>query len=223
VVLIDKKDNIAGVPIVQVRDALRRIAGAGDHVYPQALAHYAKIGLEEAQRVVDALVIQRRLLPGEADPDGDLFYDFTTAGYGLANASAGRRFKKATAQRALDELLQRAEALNDNPRARYGVDKIVLFGSFLDPAAAEVSDVDLAIGTVMIQQPTPQEAADAYFRMVQGRRPGPDDPILNGDVLPYLKGGKAVLSPVELEQHEALLATVPHKIIWTRNEGAQPC
>lgn len=184
-VLIHKDDTIADVPIVRVRDALRRIAGGRNHLYPQALAQYAKISLLGAERVVDALVIQGRLLPGQADRDGSQFYDFTTAGYGLANASAGRRFKRATAQRALDEVLQRAEALNANPHARDGVGEIVLFGR-------------------------------------HGRRPGPDDPILKDDVLPYLEGGKAVLSRVELEQHEALLKTVPNKIIWTRKEGTRP-
>lgn len=216
VMLIDKNDSIGGVPIVLVRDALRRLTHRDD-VYVAALAHYGKLDLDLAQSVIDALVEQGRLEAGQPDRDGDLAYAWTIQGYALANASAGKRFKRATAQRALEELLQRAEALNANPLARFGVDKIVLFGSFLDPDAAEVSDVDLAIGTFMIQQPTPQEAGDAYYRMRQNKRPGPDEPLLNFDVLPYLKGGKAVLSPVDLEQHQELLAEVPHRTIWQRS------
>lgn len=213
--LIDKNQTIADVPIAQVRNALRRLT-LRDNVYPSAFARHAKLDDGRAQQVVDALVADGRLENGSPDRDGDLAYAWTTTGYALASASAGRRFKRATAQRALDGLLQRAAALNADPLARSGVDKIVLFGSFLDPAAAEVSAVDLAIATFMISQPTQREAGDAYLRWTHGRRRQADEPALQMDVLPVLKDGKAVLSPVDLEQHQELLAAVPHKIIWER-------
>lgn len=64
----------------------------------------------------------------------------------MTNATAARPVKRTTAARALAGLLERAEQVNADDVLAYQVDEIVVFGSYLDPAAEVVGDVDVAIG-----------------------------------------------------------------------------
>jgi len=72
----------------------------------------------------------------------------TVKGNALANASFGKPVSRATAMRLLGQVIDRARAYNADPSRLLTVTEIVAFGSYLDPAADPLGDLDLAVSTV---------------------------------------------------------------------------
>src|SRR5664280_415696 len=107
---------------------------------------------------------------------------------------------RATAQRALDGFLARVEEINANPMAGWGVRKVVLFGSFLDPSIERVGDVDLAVEMVPLRQLTKEQFDAVMRRWIHGRRrvqPGEPHAAVRGDAVPQEQ--KWVLKLLELD------------------------
>lgn len=136
--------TIAGLDIVQVRDALRRVK---DRPFARdSLAQLLGLADDVGTRLHEALVDQGYV---ERDPmaaSDDDWWRLTVKGNALTNASAAKPVKRSTADRALQGLLERAREVNDDDGLVYQVDEIVVFGSYLDPEAEVVADVDIAIG-----------------------------------------------------------------------------
>jgi len=79
---------------------------------------------------------------------GDDWWATTVKGNALANASFGKPISRATATRLLGQVIERARAYNADPARLLTVTEIVVFGSYLDPAAGLLGDLDLAVSTV---------------------------------------------------------------------------
>ena len=84
---------------------------------------------------------------GLAHARGD-WWATTVKGNALANASFGKPISRATATRLLGQVIDRARAYNADPSRLLTVTEIVAFGSYLDPAADPLGDLDLAVSTV---------------------------------------------------------------------------
>jgi predicted nucleotidyltransferase len=72
----------------------------------------------------------------------------TVKGNALAQASFGKPITRATAERHLGQVLARASAYNANPGYLLTVAEIAVFGSYLDPGADRLGDLDLAVTAV---------------------------------------------------------------------------
>jgi predicted nucleotidyltransferase len=72
----------------------------------------------------------------------------TVQGNALAQASFGKPISRATATRHLAEVIERARAYNADSRHLLTIAEIAVFGSYLEPAADRLGDLDLAVTTV---------------------------------------------------------------------------
>jgi predicted nucleotidyltransferase len=208
---ITRDQTIGGVPAVEVRNVLRHFI---DEVWEDVFI--ARMEGSDGAAVL-AQLVQEGYLESPVESQFGIKYELTTAGHALQHASAAKPVKRATAQKALDGLLVRVEEVNADPRTRDRIRSIVLFGSFLDEAVATVSDVDLAIELERVGEVTRKQAFDSYQRRRgQGAPPGPDDVLLHGDVFKILKGRSPILSLVDHREHEAFLASIPHRQIYPR-------
>lgn len=127
-------------------------------------------------------------------------YALTLEGGALRNASAGRRFRRATAERHLAQLLERVEQANASDELLYRVGKVLLFGSMLGDAAM-VGDVDLAVGLVAKTDDSALFQRWANDRILAASAGGRRFSNLtqqvtwpSEEVVHFLKGGSAVLS-----------------------------
>jgi hypothetical protein len=183
---IDSKTTIAGVPIIKVRDPLRR----SDACFtPRSSLNGSSSPRAQgrAGAVLNELTIDGRVVLSP-DIDGNERYELATDGHALAGATARQRVTRDTAQRALDGFLARVEKINANPLAEWGVRKLVLFGSFLDPNIERVGDVALAVEMVPLRQLTKEQFDAVMRRWIHGRRRvQPGEPMLQFDVMPFLK------------------------------------
>jgi hypothetical protein len=129
---IDSKTTIAGVPIIKVRGALRRSNGV---FYPEEFTQRLKQAEDKTQVVLNELITDGRVVLSP-DIDGNERYELAVDGHALAGATARQPVTRDTACWALDGFLARVEEINANPLAEWGARKVVLFGSFLDPASS---------------------------------------------------------------------------------------
>ena len=155
---------------------------------------------------------------GYIEPSGSGFRN-TDAGNAVAKVSKAKPIKKATAEKALEEFQKRAQQVNLETAYLYGVEKIVLFGPFLE-GAEKVKNVDVAIElspkernkTKLEERVTKQveeeEAAGKRFKSFADRRGWGKNKVLE-----FLKGKTRSLALHTLD--DAIL-TRPHKIIYTR-------
>jgi hypothetical protein len=72
----------------------------------------------------------------------------TVQGNALAQASFGKPISRATAARHLAQVIVRARRYNADPGHLLAVVEIAVFGSYLDPAADRLGDLDLAVTAV---------------------------------------------------------------------------
>lgn len=134
---IDPKSFVAGVPIREVRDFLRKHA---DHVWhPDALR---ETFADRADRLLAVLLSEGYV--EQVEEHGTFGYGNTPKGGQLARASAARPVTRSAAQRALDEFVARCEEVRQKADFLYTVETAILFGSMLG-SKPTVSDVDLAI------------------------------------------------------------------------------
>ena len=133
---------IAGVSAISLRDVLKR----ANEEYITAEAFERRLGFSEAdaQTLVAALVAEDYLVEHPHFPDA---WKLAVRGYALRMAST-RRYKRATAEKALEGFRERVGEVNSSERFPYRARKVVLFGSMLDPARDPVGNVDLAVDIV---------------------------------------------------------------------------
>jgi hypothetical protein len=140
-VRIVSNEFIAGYPTLEVRAFLRRY-------------RLTDFYIEAAE---DALVLSPRTatifmnkLKGlgfveELDKwDGHRVFRLTIKGQALANASAARPIRRKTAERVLEQFLERVQRVNSTQEYAYRVEHVVLFGSMLTDTE-RLGDVDVAI------------------------------------------------------------------------------
>lgn len=213
--------TIAGVDLVQVRDALRRVKQRRFTVASLA----DRLGVDDdGRRLVDALAEQGYLEREQPHDGEDGWWRLTVQGNALTNATAAKPVKRATAQRALDGLLERAQQVNDDASFAYQVDEVVVFGSFLDPDAEVVGDVDVAIGLspryegAELEQRSHERIQTA---LDAGRRFSSFFEELSWpqvEVLQLLKGRSRVLSITTID--DSILDVAEHRAVFLR-DGAQ--
>lgn len=78
----------------------------------------------------------------------DSWWVTTIRGDALAQASFGKPITRATATRNLALVIERVRAYNADPSRLLTVAEVAVFGSYLDPAAGHLGDLDLAVATV---------------------------------------------------------------------------
>lgn len=160
---VQKSDVIGGVPAPVAREIVRRVQGSprvaevAEHLFPD------KRSLDAA---FIALADEGYLRPDHIDKDGDIWWQTTMLGNSLTMASFGKPIKRATADRLLREVVARAEAFNRDPSHIVVVERLRVFGSYLDETVTELGDLDLE---VMIANLTTDPQAPAQYADASGR------------------------------------------------------
>ena len=88
-------------------------------------------------------------------------------GSALAQATAAKPLTRVTASRLVDEVLDRVATINRDSRYAYRVDKLVIFGSYLDPRARP-NDVDIGVRLIARYSAGRQEEAEQSRRIAHG-------------------------------------------------------
>lgn len=138
---LSRGDPVVGLPATDARELMRRL---GDAQPESRIASWIDTGnrtnTEVARAFADAGYLRVRITH-----DGEPWWETTTKGNALAQASFGRPITRATAQRHLTGVIERAQEFNSDESHLIDITEIVVFGSYLDPDAQHLGDLDLGI------------------------------------------------------------------------------
>ncbi|MCS4089319.1 hypothetical protein [Rhizobium sp. BK176] len=154
---IDRKETFLGHSLTKLKTLL--LAWEKGNRHPGSLGRLSNVSLSSgAVTAVISDAYDRGLF--ETSPpfgfpqdvaSGHRFLEtkLSDAGLAVASASARKRSSKDAAGRVLNDLIERADALNRDPKGVQRVEKIWVFGSFIDPAKSDVGDLDIVVETSM--------------------------------------------------------------------------
>jgi len=134
---VTKGETVCGMDALELRDVFRRA-----HQYSRHwLGHELGLTPSEIHQLVESLCAEGYV---RQYPEGSELYVLTVKGSALRMASAARPITRATATRLVQDVVCRAQQVNEGDYA-YKVGAVVVFGSYCDPAAERLSDVDIAV------------------------------------------------------------------------------
>ena len=240
---IDPKADFVGQPMLFVRDVVpkvhRRCGGAFD---ADEWAYAFAAGSQgDRERVLAELAARGYVHPvaaGDRDQlplraqfrDGPMWV-FTERGNQLANASAARPLRRASAEKVLAGFLDRVDEVEADRLCLHVVTEAILFGRMLDLERQTVSDVDIAVGLIQDEAKvralglSEQEVAiEAVGQFLHGVRPAAGEPIASEMlVLQRLKARKWSLSLHFMREWTAPGRPLPrHRVLYRRGEGRYP-
>jgi hypothetical protein len=136
---------VAGENAMRIREILRKSNGA----FPQNwLSDKFGYSPQKARGLATALEIAgyvKRDRDREERHDSTLpWYSVTPAGLMVADATAAKRIHRATAEAAICEFMKRIHVVNADSRYLYSVEKVAVFGSYLQ-SHQKLGDVDVAV------------------------------------------------------------------------------
>lgn len=166
---IDASNQIAGYPILRIRDLFK----AQKSFCAESIEWRMKVDSTEAQRLLRKLQALGYLEPEPAtktySSNNDQWFDLTQAGRTLALARAVPPMSRAKAERLFQEFMERVHEVNTNPMYLNKVTRVVVFGSYLRPEVTELNDLDLVVETrfKITDTETRHKAEDACRRSAQ--------------------------------------------------------
>jgi predicted nucleotidyltransferase len=137
----DYSKTIQGISLKDIRKLFRRT----EHVNVDLFKERFSISHHVASYALDELLLNGLLEKDEYDAG---WFKTTSLGKSLA-ASATVRMTNKKAHELYNSFLKRVEYVNsDESGFAYGVDRVVLLGSFLNPNLADYGDIDLLVRLV---------------------------------------------------------------------------
>jgi hypothetical protein len=155
---IDPRATIEGVPVTVIRTLFRRAGLEG-----VLTASFVRDTLHVSEFKAGAL-LRATVKAGFLKRENGGRWQLTTEGIRLRGSTAAKPLLRRTAERLLDELLQRITALNEDPRFLARVEKAIVFGSYLS-GGDRLGDVDVAVHLVP-RSPDPKKHREANDRRV---------------------------------------------------------
>jgi predicted nucleotidyltransferase len=223
---VDKDDQIAGVPATDLRRAFRVMRDEHYRRLDELCAALSTgLGLTQAQ----AKATTAQLIAEGYFDRGELGYALMERGLRLAAASTGKPIPRAKAEQFLDELLERARAINQSD-SWHRIAQIELFGSLLDPSRATVNDIDLLV-TLELRYEIPADnnelitVLNAYRRGRTGKDGGTLMQLFSfpaEEVFKQLKAGKRVYQLLDAASQDKLRDRTACKIVFEDHADPLP-
>lgn len=151
---IDQNQAVCGLPATAARDVMRLFrVPRPDYLVTEWVDD------DDIERLVHDLEREGWIQRARCSREGENWWQNTIRGNALAQASFCRPVMRATADRLLVSVVHRAEEYNADERYLLHVTEIVVFGSYLDPEAKKLGDVDLAVS---VRNRTEAESRDEF-------------------------------------------------------------
>lgn len=135
-----------------------------DWTRTEYIAHVVKVDVAEADRLLHQLESDGFVTHQTREHDGEILWNTTLRGSGLAGASFLKPINRAKAEALLAGVLDRAASYNADPDKPVWIEKVSLFGSLLDQTATDFGDIDLHVILEDRAEHDAAEAALAYSR-----------------------------------------------------------
>jgi predicted nucleotidyltransferase len=215
---IDPSDVLGEFPVLFVRKVVRRLNNRL-HWDAEAVQESAGIGPQRAADFIKALQKAGLAKANRGRDSGT--WTTTQLAQSFGAASAAKPITRQTAERVLQEFLERVDQVNSNAYFLARVTKVVLFGSYLRPELDRLGDIDIAVELrpkesdyQRVREATERRLADLADR---GRRVAgllARESWWRGEVLRFLKARSRAISLHDYGGEKELIDAVPHQVIY---------
>jgi predicted nucleotidyltransferase len=210
---VRKTDILCGYPALTIRDLLKRLRSV--EWTSEVVVKLLKIDKSEADKLVNWLMPEGFVEPGRIE--GHL--RMTTKGYALAGASS-QFIRRKTADRLIQEFLQRVDEINQDPELLYSIGEVVVFGSYVG-YGDELGDVDLAVSYVRRETDGKRYGDLVLQRVREAKEAGRSfsswtDELYWGEyeVMLKLKNRSASISLHDLKSHRDFVYGQAHTVLY---------
>jgi predicted nucleotidyltransferase len=157
---------------------------------------------------------------GLIEASGKGTWAVTQAGRTFSAATAAKPVRRATAEKALAEFLERVTQVNEDPYFLAEATRVVLFGSMLKPEVERLSDVDLAVE--LVSKEMDRDLASLKNRQRAEELADQGRSFRNSlewaavwylEAFRYLKGGSRVISLAHYSVEKTFVLAVPHRFL----------
>lgn len=218
---INPKSIICGLPAIKARDLMKFYQDHGFNTYSfkERLKDRYKIKGNQANDIFNEFSDTGYI------NKSDNTWGVTLKGAQLALASAAKRFKRKSVDKAYKDFMGRVSEINKDDNYLYKVEKVVVFGSYLSDKEY-LSDLDLAIRLTSKFKTDEGELfgykCEQKTKLAQknGRRFGNIAEYYSWpqtEVLLRLKNRSAIISLHYIDQDEEIIETTCHKIVYDTN------
>jgi hypothetical protein len=210
--------TIAGYPGIRVRQLFRRVFRY-DSWTDEDVAEEMGISKRKAAALVAALVAEGYLETADAWHKSMAKWEPSRKGASLTMASAAKPIRRATADRLVKGLVERAGMLMDPTRHEYAfvVTELIVFGSYLTDRP-DLGDVDFAVRWQTRFEDKDQQYACRKARVRAAKAAGKrfhwwflETEWPEVEVQRFLKGPSQYVSLHDAEKHREFLASIPHQ------------
>lgn len=139
---IGKNEKINNIPVVKIRDYFQKIRRIG--ISKTDIRNHFNLSVESTSHLINEL-LKRGFIEDALDKKLGIDYQLTTNGQSLCVARSVSPLNKAKADKVFNEFMQRVEEINNNDYYLLKVEKVLLFGSYLNPDNEDFGDIDVAI------------------------------------------------------------------------------
>ena len=135
---VDKNEKISGIRIIDIRNFLRRMRN-----WPFFTAIYVEKYFNISHKVAFELLAELKKAGYINEKDADK-YEVSIKGNALSMTRFVPRMSKEKADKVFAGFMKRVETVNNDSRFIFRVSKLILFGSYINPAAPDIGDIDIA-------------------------------------------------------------------------------
>jgi predicted nucleotidyltransferase len=139
---IGKNENINDIPLIKIRNYFQKIRLIG--ISRANIRKYFSLDIKSANCLIKEL-LKNNFIENTLDKKGEIEYQLTTKGQGLCVARSVPPLNRAKADKLFNEFMQRVDDVNNNDYYLCKVEKVLLFGSYLNPDSVDFGDIDVAI------------------------------------------------------------------------------
>ena len=211
---IDPNRTIGGRPALAVRKMLRYLRG-WDQWKVADLESVATLAPGTGNTLAMALRTE-----GLIEASGKGTWAVTQAGRTFSAATAAKPVRRATAEKALAEFLERVTQVNEDPYFLAEATRVVLFGSMLKPEVERLSDVDLAVE--LVSKEMDRDLASLKNRQRAEELADQGRSFRNSlewaavwylEAFRYLKGGSRAISLADYRVEKTFVLAAPHRFL----------
>ena len=144
---IARGEKINGIPLVKIRNYFNNVWKIG--ISKKYIGYHFCLSTRNTNLLIKELLRNNYIEDAIFDDnnyylDKDSEYQLTEKGHRLCSARASSPINKTKADKILSEFIQRVIEVNTNDYYLCKIEKIILFGSYLNPENIDFGDIDIA-------------------------------------------------------------------------------
>jgi predicted transcriptional regulator/predicted nucleotidyltransferase len=134
---IKRNEKIANISIIKIRDYFKEIRSVG--ITKEKLGRYFNLNVKNMNLLINELIKN-----GLIEETKKKEYQLTMKGQALCAARSVSPMNKEKADKIFKEFMQRVEEINNNNYYLCKIEKLLLFGSYLNSDKDDYGDIDIA-------------------------------------------------------------------------------